>query len=99
MVSEPATASFAPCGALESAYALNERRTGIRDDVPLAVAAEVSSCKQESSATQRRTWPFAVATAASALINPILSRTSHGNIAAVLRPSLFNLLTLAIKNR
>ena len=59
-------------------------------------------------AVPRRTWTSAVlaaaaivaiATVASALINPVLGRTVHWNIVAVLMPSLFVLFTLAIKNR
>ncbi len=63
---------------------------------------------KQSQATRRRTWTSAIVTAAaivavatvvSALINPVLGRTVHWNIVAVLMPSLFVLFTLAIKNR
>lgn len=63
---------------------------------------------EQPQAVRRRTWAsalltaaaiVAVATAASALINPLLGRTVHWNIVAVLMPSLFVFFTLAIKNR
>jgi 4-hydroxybenzoate polyprenyltransferase len=40
-----------------------------------------------------------IATAASALINPLLGRTVHGNIVAILMPSLFILVALLFKKR
>jgi len=40
-----------------------------------------------------------IATAASALINPLLGRTMHWNIVAVLMPSLFVLFALLFKKR
>ena len=41
----------------------------------------------------------AVATAASALINPLLGRVVHWNIVAVLMPALFALFTLLLRKR
>ena len=41
----------------------------------------------------------AVATLASALINPLLDRVVHWNIVAVLMPSLFVVFTLLFKKR
>ncbi len=40
-----------------------------------------------------------IATGASALINPLLGRTTHWNIVAVLMPSLFILFALLFKKR
>jgi hypothetical protein len=40
-----------------------------------------------------------IATAASALINPVLGRAVHWNIVAVLMPSLFVLFALLFKKR
>jgi 4-hydroxybenzoate polyprenyltransferase len=40
-----------------------------------------------------------IATAASALINPLLGRTVHWNIVAVLMPSLFIVFALLFKKR
>lgn len=41
----------------------------------------------------------ALATAASALINPLIGRTVHWNIVAVLMPALFVLFAVLLKKR
>jgi hypothetical protein len=41
----------------------------------------------------------ALATAASALINPLIGRTVHWNIVAVLMPTLFVLFAVLLKKR
>ncbi len=57
---------------------------------------------------RKRTWRTAVltsaalvalATAASALINPLLGRVVHWNIVAVLMPAMFICVTLALRKR
>ena len=58
--------------------------------------------------TADRTWHgsaslalviVAVATAASALINPLIGRSVHWDIVAVLMPTLFVLFTILLRKR
>ena len=64
--------------------------------------------RKRDATAKARTWNsailaaaivVAVATLASALINPVLGRVVHWNIIAVLMPSMFVLFAVAIKNR
>ena len=52
-----------------------------------------------SSAILAAAAVVAIATVASALINPVLGRVVHWNIVVVLMPSLFVLFAVAIKRR
>ena len=63
---------------------------------------------RKASQSSERTWAsaawialafVAVATAASALINPLLGRTVHWDIVAVLMPMLFVVFTVVFKKR